>query len=68
MGNAGKTISGSGRIIVSYQALRDVIAAVLYGIFLTLHVVLWGVWQKRGRSKSALEPTSRFGRPVIRKA
>jgi hypothetical protein len=44
------------------------IAALLYGVFLGLHVTLWSIWQKRGRAKGALEPTSRFGRPLIRRA
>ena len=67
-GEAGKGFGGTGRIILSYQTLRDFIAAGLYGLFLGAHMLLWSVWQKRGRSKGALEPTSRFGRPVIRKA
>lgn len=68
MGDAAKTIGGSGRILVSYQALRDVIAALLYVIFLGGQMVLWSMWQKRGRAKGAVEPTSRFGRPLLRKA
>ena len=66
-GNAAKNITGRGRILMSYQTLRDIIAATLYGIFLGGQIVLWSVWQKRGRAKGAVEPTSRFGRPVIRK-
>lgn len=68
IGDAAKAIGGSGRILVSYQALRDIVAATLYGVFLGAHMYLWKVWQKRGRTKGELEPTSRFGRPVIRKA
>lgn len=68
IGDAAKAIGGSGRILVSYQALRDIVAATLYGVFLGGHMYLWKVWQKRGRAKGELEPTSRFGRPVIRKA
>ena len=67
-GDAAKAITGSGRILVSYQALRDVVAATLYIVFLGGQMVLWSIWQKRGRAKGALEPTSRFGRPVIRRA
>ncbi len=66
-GDAANTIGGSGRILVSYQALRDIVAATLYIVFLGGHVYLWSIWQKRGRAK-ALEPTSRFGRPLIRRA
>lgn len=68
-GDAARNMAGSGRILMSYQALADTIAALLYGIFLGANVWLWAVWQKRGKKKPALEPvTSRFGRPVIRKA
>jgi hypothetical protein len=66
-GTKAKEMSGSGRILVSYQALRDVVAATLYIVFLGGQMVLWSKWQKRGRTPE-LEPTSRFGRPVIRKA
>ena len=67
-GDAGKTVGGSGRILVSYQALRDIVAATIYIVFLGGQMVLWSIWQKRGRSKGAVEPTSRFGRPLLRRA
>ena len=68
MGDAAKAMGGSGRILISYQALRDIVAATLYIVFLGVQMVLWSRWQKRGRAKAAVEPTSRFGRPVVRKA
>jgi hypothetical protein len=69
MGEAARTIGGSGRILVSYQALRDIVATVLYVVYFGVHVALWSMWQKRGRTKAGdVEPTSRFGRPLIRKA
>lgn len=68
-GQAAATVGGSGRILVNYQALRDVVASALYGIFFVANVWLWAIWQKRGKRKPALEPvTSRFGRPVVREA
>ena len=68
MGDAAKAMGGSGRILISYQALRDIVAATLYIVFLGAQMYLWAIWQKRGRAKAAVEPTSRFGRPVVRKA
>ncbi len=68
IGDAAKTMGGSGRILVSYQAIRDVVAATIYIVFLGLQMWMWSVWQKRGTPKPELEPTSRFGRPLIRKA
>ena len=68
IGDAASTMSGSGRILVSYQAIRDIVAATLYIVFLGAQMMMWSAWQKRGRPKQQVEPTSRFGRPVIRKA
>jgi hypothetical protein len=69
-GAKAKTLGGTGRILVNYQALRDLIAATLYIVFLGGQMVLWSVWQKRGRKKpgDVEEARSRFGRPVLRKA
>ena len=67
-GQKAKSLGGAGRIQVNYQALRDIIAATLYIVFLGAQMFLWSAWQKRGRPKAEVEPTSRFGRPLLRKA
>ena len=68
-GQDAKTFGGTGRILVNYQAIRDIVAAGFYIVFLVAHVWLWSIWQKRGRKAEApVETRSRFGRPVIRKA
>ena len=67
-GDAATTMGGSGRILASYQAVRDIVATLLYVVFLGGQMILWAAWQRRGRAKPAVEPTSRFGRPMIRKA
>ena len=68
-GQEAKTFGGTGRIIINYQAIRDIIASAFYIVFLAAHVWLWAVWQKRGRKAEVpVEAKSRFGRPVIRKA
>ena len=64
---AAADLGGRGRILISYETLRDIVAALLYIVFLGVHMYLWSIWQKRGRAKAGVEPTSRFGRPVIRK-
>ncbi len=66
-GNGAATLGGRGKIIVNYQAVRDIVAAVLYIVFLAGQVYLWSVWQKRGRKKPQVEVSSAFGRPVMRK-
>ena len=69
-GNDAKTLGGTGRILINYQAIRDIVASVLYIVFLGGQMYLWSVWQKRGRKKpgDVEEARSRFGRPVLRKA
>ena len=70
MGQDAKTATGTGRVIINYQAIRDIIASGFYIVFLGLQILLWSKWQKRGRvtETSAGEVTSRFGRPVLKKA
>jgi hypothetical protein len=60
----------------SGRALRDIVAATLYIIFLGLNTVMWIMWQKRGTAKpkparatATPEPagTSAFSRPVTKK-
>ncbi len=67
-GQEAKDFGGTGRVVINYQAVRDIIAAGMYVVFLGAQVYLWSVWQKRGRTKAPAEVSSRFGRPVIRKA
>ena len=69
-GNDAKNLGGTGRVLINYQAIRDIIATVLYVVFLGGQMYLWAIWQKRGRKKpgDVEEARSRFGRPVLRKA
>jgi len=64
---AVEAAAGRGRVIVSYQAVRDIIAATIYVVMLGLQVALWIAFQKRGRKQAAaeVERTSSFGRPVV---
>jgi hypothetical protein len=68
IGDTARQMQGSGRILISYQAIRDIVAATIYIVFLGGQMWMWAAWQRRGRPKQEVEPTSRFGRPVIRKA
>ena len=68
LGDAASELGGTGRIIVNAQAVRDIIAALIYIVFLVIQVWLWAAWQKRGRKTPEVELSSRFGRPVKRKA
>jgi hypothetical protein len=65
----GITFFGRGRVLVTKEAIRDIIAIVIYGVVLGMNIFLWAQWQKRGQKKEqpALE-TSQYGRPLVRKA
>jgi hypothetical protein len=61
-------------IDVSGRAVRDIVAATIYIVFLSLNVAAWIMWQKRGQAKpkpAAATPapagTSAFSRPVTKK-
>ena len=71
---ADKILYGPGDIVaklpftVTYQVLRDLIAAGLYVVFLGGQVFLWSMWQNRGKTKPAEMPVSSYGRPLVKKA
>jgi hypothetical protein len=67
----GITFFGRGKVTVTKQTIRDIIAATLYIIFLGAHGFLWAGWQRRGKKAAelkALETSSTYGRPLVRKA
>jgi hypothetical protein len=67
----GITFFGRGKVTVTKQTVRDIIAATLYIIFLGVHGFLWAGWQRRGKKAAelkALETSSTYGRPLVRKA
>jgi hypothetical protein len=56
---------------ISKQAVRDLIAVGIYGVFLVMHVRLFSMWQGRGdvaaqKQKAIEEQTTSFGRPLVR--
>jgi hypothetical protein len=55
-------------IEISYQTIRDLVATVIYVVMLGLQLVLWSVWQNRGRTRPAEIPTSRYGRPLVKRS
>jgi len=67
---AVEAAAGRGRVIVSFQALRDIIAATIYIVMLVAQVWMWIAFQKRGRKPATTEVarTSTFGRPVVKRA
>ena len=58
-------------ITVSARAVRDIVAVVIYVVFLGLQMWMWAWWQKRGEraaAQKAIEPTSTYGRPLVKRA
>lgn len=55
---------------ITYQVLRDLIAVGIYGVILVANVVVWMMWQGRGKKAAAAAEieTSRYGRPLVKGA
>lgn len=65
----GLTFGGRGRIMISAQVIRDIIASGIYIVALVLNFAMWLRWQKRGKKPATPEiETSAYGRPLIRRA
>jgi len=64
----GITFFGRGKIMLSLQAVRDIIATAIYGVGIVGQVLAWLWWQNRGKKKDVPElETSAYGRPLLRK-
>ncbi len=60
---------GSGRIMISQEAVRDIIASIIYIVGLAGQIVGWRWWQSRGQRQTSAEiEKSAYGRPLIRRA
>ena len=53
---------------ITKQALRDLIVLLIYGVGLSLQIFHWVQWNERGKKKAEVEPTTTYGRPLVRKA
>ncbi|MEZ5145317.1 MAG: hypothetical protein R2726_22820 [Acidimicrobiales bacterium] len=58
---------GWSPVTVSYQTVRDIVAVLIYVVFLGGQMWLWSVWQKRGAKPTTEVATSDFGRPLVKK-
>ncbi len=69
-----KIVYGPGNVLsnipftISYQVIRDIIAAGIYIVFLGGQIALWAIWQGRGKAKQRELATSSFGRPLVKGA
>lgn len=64
----GLSFMGRGRVLISFQTLRDLVATGIYIAFLMVNIVGWLMWQKRGKKKTGANelPTSAYGRPLVK--
>jgi hypothetical protein len=71
-----KILLNTRPIKFSGRALRDIVAATIYIVFLGMNTWMWIAWQKRGTAKPKAAPaaatpepagTSAFSRPVTKK-
>ena len=56
---------------ITYRAISDSIAVLLYIVFIGGHIFTWLAWQNRGttaetKAKKALEKRSTYGRPLVK--
>jgi hypothetical protein len=58
----------NGHLIITAEAIRDIIAVVVYVVGLGAQMWLWSVWQKRGQERPKELPVSAYGRPLVKKA
>lgn len=50
-----------------YQHARDFVVVGIYGLALVLNVVMWVIWQNRGKKAPGTEvERSTYGRPLVR--
>ncbi|MGI9602291.1 MAG: hypothetical protein ACR2QE_10430, partial [Acidimicrobiales bacterium] len=54
-------------LTISWESVRDIVAVLIYGVFLGLNIWMWSVWQNRYKDKAkAVEPVSEYGRPLVK--
>jgi len=71
---ADKIVFGPGDVLdklpftVTYQVMRDIVAATIYIVGLGAQIALWKFWQDRGRvSATPAIATSSYGRPLVKR-
>jgi len=51
---------------LNYLVVGDLIVVVIYGLGLVANVVLWSIWQNRGKVAPPEIEESTYGRPLLR--
>lgn len=53
-------------VVISKQAIADIVTILIYGLGFNVSVVLWAVWQKRGTAPAEEVERSSYGRPLVK--
>ena len=51
---------------MNYENLSHLGAVAIYGLFLTMHVAIWAIWQDRAKARPPAIATSEYGRPLVK--
>lgn len=58
---------GWNPITLNYQVLEHIVVVGIYVVMLGGNIVMWRIWQTRGRAKETAAPVrSAFGRPLVK--
>jgi Na+-driven multidrug efflux pump len=65
-----RSAGGWNPITLQYAAVSDIVATLIYIVFLGLQIFVWIEWQNRGKAKKSAGElmTSTFGRPLVKKS
>ena len=63
-----KALGGNFPFTLAYEAVRDIVAVAIYGVYIGVMVFLFIWWQKRGKEAAKEIETSTYGRPLVRKS
>lgn len=59
----------NGHFVITAQVIRDIVATMIYGVYIGAMLYIWAWWQKRGKRAAGTEvETSAYGRPLLREA
>ena len=63
-----KALGGNFPFTLAYEAVRDIVAVAIYGVYIGVMVFLFIWWQQRGKEAPKEIETSTYGRPLVRKS
>lgn len=53
---------------INLETISHIVAVLIYGVFLAMHVAIWAIWQDRAKARPAEIATSEYGRPLVKQA